>query len=131
MMKMNKKGSVLDVIIWVVIAFVVLMFFAVWLFMFDILNTTFANIETQPGQPAPPNLLTTMITAAIIKIITTTDNRVNQVPVLAKNATRPSDVFPTMLVVSVVATDVELSESRTIIVKTPTITSESKPITNA
>jgi len=46
---MNRKASVMDIILWVVMAFIVIMFFAVWLFMHDTLTTTFASIPTQNG----------------------------------------------------------------------------------
>lgn len=42
---MNKKGSVIDVIIWMVIAFITLLFFAVWLYGHGILTDTLVGVE--------------------------------------------------------------------------------------
>jgi len=43
---MNKKGSILDIIIWIVSSFVIIMFFAMFIYGFGILNTTMNGLPT-------------------------------------------------------------------------------------
>lgn len=45
----NKKGSVVDILMWIVIAFVVVTFFALWVYGFAQIETTLVNI---PGTGA-------------------------------------------------------------------------------
>lgn len=41
---MNRKGSLLDTVIWVILAFIVIMFFGMWLFMHGIITDAFVAI---------------------------------------------------------------------------------------
>jgi len=46
---MNKKGSLIDVIIWSVLSFTIVMFFGLWLYGTTILNNTISAIDTPIG----------------------------------------------------------------------------------
>ena len=43
---MNKQGGILDVIIWIIISFVTLVFFAMWTYMHGILTATMSQIPS-------------------------------------------------------------------------------------
>lgn len=47
---MNKKGNLLDVFMWIIISFVILIFFAMWIFGFNIMTDIMTNLDsTAPG----------------------------------------------------------------------------------
>ena len=43
---MNKKGFLLDVIIWVIIGFITIIFFAAWIFSFNLITETLIAVES-------------------------------------------------------------------------------------
>jgi len=45
----EKKGSIVDLLIWIVIAFVVVTFFGLWIYGFDRIETTLAGIPNTTG----------------------------------------------------------------------------------
>ena len=49
-LKQNKKGSILDVVMWIVVAFLTLLFLGVWVYSFDLLTNELTSIENEPGQ---------------------------------------------------------------------------------
>lgn len=45
----NKKGSAIDVIVWIVVSFITVMFLALWVFMHNTITTAFVSIPSTPG----------------------------------------------------------------------------------
>jgi len=43
--KKNKKGSILDLFIWMVVAFVIVLFFGIWIYGYGILSDTMSNMN--------------------------------------------------------------------------------------
>jgi len=46
---MNKKGFLMDILIWIIICFVTLMFLGLWVYSFDLLTTTMEGIGSSGG----------------------------------------------------------------------------------
>lgn len=46
---MNKKGSVIDMIVFVIITFVIVMFLGIWLYGFDLITTSLISIDAPIG----------------------------------------------------------------------------------
>ena len=44
--KMNRKGSVVDILVWVAMSFVIIMFFATWVFAFNLLTVELTSMDT-------------------------------------------------------------------------------------
>jgi len=42
----NKRGSILDIFIWIILSFVVVVFFATWMWGHNIITTTLTSIDT-------------------------------------------------------------------------------------
>ena len=49
MEKMNKNGFILDIIVWIIIAFVTVIFFGAWIYAHDVLTDTLVAIPTSNG----------------------------------------------------------------------------------
>lgn len=43
---MNKKGAIIDIIVWIVVAFVVVVFFGLWVWGFDMVTDKLVSIDT-------------------------------------------------------------------------------------
>lgn len=42
----NKRGALTDIFLWLVLSFIMLIFFAVWIYGFDLITNTITNIDT-------------------------------------------------------------------------------------
>jgi len=45
----NKQGAIVDLLIWLVLSFVIVLFFAVWIYGFDLITTTLTDIPNATG----------------------------------------------------------------------------------
>ena len=48
---MNKRGGLLDILIWVVSAFIIVIILGFWIYVFGIFTSAMTSIPTQPGAP--------------------------------------------------------------------------------
>ena len=48
---MNKRGSIVDVLIWIIVSFVTIMFFAVWIYGHGLITDKLTEIETDVDDP--------------------------------------------------------------------------------
>lgn len=46
---MNKKGSILDIFIWIIVSFIIVIFFAVWIYGFNSITNTLVGIKDSGG----------------------------------------------------------------------------------
>lgn len=47
--KMNSKGSIIDILIWLVVSFVIVMFFALWVYGFNLITVELVAIDATIG----------------------------------------------------------------------------------
>ncbi len=45
----NKKGSLMDILIWIIAAFIIMLFFGVWIYGFDLVTNQLLKIDTPVG----------------------------------------------------------------------------------
>ena len=46
----SKKASLIDLIVWIIISFVTILFLAIWVYGFDIMTQSLTGIESSPGK---------------------------------------------------------------------------------
>lgn len=62
---MNRKASIMDILIWIIVAFVTLTFFAVWIYGHNILTSTLTSIESKDTDLVNISLAATQTFGAI------------------------------------------------------------------